>query len=95
MVVDLGIYLLVKVFIQFISAFILLCSFSTLAFTPTASQIEQFKKLPKAQQEALAKQYGVDVSTITGTNQSNNENNTEQKSTVGERAGARERAANR
>ena len=86
MVVDLGIYLLVKVFIQFISAFILLCSFSTLAFTPTASQIEQFKKLPKAQQEALAKQYGVDVSTITGTNQSNNENNTEQKSTVGERA---------
>ncbi|WP_076923767.1 SLBB domain-containing protein [Pseudoalteromonas sp. EB27] len=75
-----------KVFIQFISAFILLCSFSTLAFTPTASQIEQFKKLPKAQQEALAKQYGVDVSTITGTNQSNNENNTEQKSTVGERA---------
>jgi len=86
LVVDLGIYLLVKVFIQFISAFILLCSFSTLAFTPTASQIEQFKKLPKAQQEALAKQYGVDVSTITGTNQSNNENNTEQKSTVGERA---------
>ena len=86
MVVDLGIYLLVKVFTQFISAFILLCSFSTLAFTPTASQIEQFKKLPKAQQEALAKQYGVDVSTITGTNQSSNQNNTEQKSTVGERA---------
>jgi len=86
LVVDLGIYLLVKVFIQFISAFILLCSFSTLAFTPTASQIEQFKKLPKAQQEALAKQYGVDVSTITGTNQSSNQNNTEQKSTVGERA---------
>lgn len=36
------------------------------AFTPSASQIEQFKKLPKAQQEALAKQYGVDLSTITG-----------------------------
>ena len=86
MVVDLGIYLLVKVFIQFISAFILLCSFSALAFTPTASQIEQFKKLPKAQQEALAKQYGVDVSTITGTNQSNNQNNTEQQNSIGERA---------
>ncbi len=86
MVVDLGIYLLVKVFTQFISAFILLCSFSTLAFTPTASQIEQFKKLPKAQQEALAKQYGVDVSTITGTNQSNNQNNTEQQNSIGERA---------
>ncbi|MBH0060062.1 SLBB domain-containing protein [Pseudoalteromonas sp. NZS71] len=75
-----------KVFTQFISAFILLCSFSTLAFTPTASQIEQFKKLPKAQQEALAKQYGVDVSTITGTNQSNNQNNTEQQNSIGERA---------
>lgn len=86
MVVDLGIYLLVKVFTQFISAFILLCSFSTLAFTPTASQIEQFKKLPKAQQEALAKQYGVDISTITGTNQSNNQNNTEQQNSIGERA---------
>ena len=85
MVVDLGIYLLVKVFTQFISAFILLCSFSTLAFTPTASQIEQFKKLPKAQQEALAKQYGVDISTITGANQSNEENDKEQKSTIGER----------
>ncbi|WP_350635015.1 SLBB domain-containing protein [Pseudoalteromonas sp. GW168-MNA-CIBAN-0100] len=75
-----------KVFTQFISAFILLCSFSALAFTPTASQIEQFKKLPKAQQEALAKQYGVDVSTITGTNQSNNQNNTEQQNSIGERA---------
>ncbi|PKH92665.1 polysaccharide biosynthesis protein [Pseudoalteromonas sp. 78C3] len=75
-----------KVFTQFISAFILLCSFSTLAFTPTASQIEQFKKLPKAQQEALAKQYGVDISTITGTNQSNNQNNTEQQNSIGERA---------
>ncbi|KZN37368.1 SLBB domain-containing protein [Pseudoalteromonas luteoviolacea] len=34
------------------------------AFTPTPEQIEQFKKLPKAQQEALAKQYGVDLSSI-------------------------------
>lgn len=74
-----------KVFTQFISAFILLCSFSTLAFTPTASQLEQFKKLPKAQQEALAKQYGVDIATITGTNQSNTQNNTQQQSSIGER----------
>lgn len=74
-----------KVFAQFISAFILLCSFSTLAFTPTASQLEQFKKLPKAQQEALAKQYGVDIATITGTNQSNTQNNTQQQSSIGER----------
>ena len=74
-----------KVFTQFISAFILLCSFSTLAFTPTASQLEQFKKLPKAQQEALAKQYGVDISTITGANQSNTQNNTQHQSSIGER----------
>ncbi|MCZ4253678.1 SLBB domain-containing protein [Pseudoalteromonas shioyasakiensis] len=46
--------------------FLLLTSASVLAFTPTAAQIEQFKKLPRAQQEALAKQYGVDLSTITG-----------------------------
>ena len=74
-----------KVFTQFFSAFILLCSFSTMAFTPTASQIEQFKKLPKAQQEALAKQYGVDISTITGANQSNDADSNEQQSTIGER----------
>lgn len=30
----------------------------------SAEQIAQFKKLPKAQQEALAKQYGVDLSTL-------------------------------
>ncbi|KAA1162042.1 polysaccharide biosynthesis protein [Pseudoalteromonas fuliginea] len=74
-----------KVLTCFFSAFILLCSFSTLAFTPTASQLEQFKKLPKAQQEALAKQYGVDVSTITGTNQSSEQVETEQ-STIGQRS---------
>ncbi|KZW98861.1 polysaccharide biosynthesis protein [Pseudoalteromonas luteoviolacea] len=34
------------------------------AFSPTPEQIEQFKKLPKAQQEALAKQYGVDISSL-------------------------------
>jgi len=75
----------VKVFTQFFSAFVLLCSFSVLALTPTASQLEQFKKLPKAQQEALAKQYGVDLSTITGTNQSSEQVKTEQ-STIGQRS---------
>jgi protein involved in polysaccharide export with SLBB domain len=76
----------VKVLTYFFSAFVLLCSLSTLAFTPTASQIEQFKKLPKAQQEALAKQYGVDVSTITGTNQSNTQDGAQQQPTIGERS---------
>ena len=55
-----------------------------MAFTPTASQLEQFKKLPKSQQEALAKQYGVDISTITGSNQSSNQTPTSQP-TIGER----------
>lgn len=31
----------------------------------TPAQVEQFKSLPKAQQEALAKQYGVDLSQLT------------------------------
>ncbi|MBH0019507.1 SLBB domain-containing protein [Pseudoalteromonas sp. SWXJ133] len=75
-----------KVLTYFFSAFVLLCSLSTLAFTPTASQIEQFKKLPKAQQEALAKQYGVDVSTITGTNQPNTQDGAQQQPTIGERS---------
>jgi protein involved in polysaccharide export with SLBB domain len=35
------------------------------AFTPTAAQISQFQSLPKAQQEQLARQYGVDISTFT------------------------------
>lgn len=35
-----------------------------MAFTPSAAQINQFKNLPKAQQEALAQQYGVDLGSI-------------------------------
>ncbi|MFU2511029.1 SLBB domain-containing protein [Pseudoalteromonas sp. ASV78] len=53
-------------FKRFLITFLLLTTASAFAFTPSAAQIEQFKKLPKAQQEALAKQYGVDLSTITG-----------------------------
>lgn len=33
----------------------------SMAMTPTPQQIEQFKKLPKSQQKALAKQYGIDI----------------------------------
>ncbi|NMM42018.1 SLBB domain-containing protein [Pseudoalteromonas arctica] len=53
-------------FKRFLITFLLLTTASAFAFTPTASQIEQFKKLPKAQQEALAAQYGVDLTSITG-----------------------------
>lgn len=31
---------------------------------PTQAQIEQFKRLPRAQQEALARQYGIDISLL-------------------------------
>ena len=34
------------------------------AFAQSAAQIEQFKKLPRAQQEALASQYGVDLNAL-------------------------------
>ncbi|MCP3429108.1 SLBB domain-containing protein [Opacimonas viscosa] len=36
------------------------------AQTISPAQLEQFKKLPKAQQEALAKQYGVDLNAVMG-----------------------------
>lgn len=42
----------------------LLLSSMAAAATPTSAQIEQFKKLPKAQQQALAKQYGVDLDSL-------------------------------
>jgi len=35
---------------------------------PSQSQIEQFKKLPRAQQEALARQYGIDVNMLDSLN---------------------------
>ena len=41
-----------------------LFTFQISAAQPTAAQLEQFKQLPRAQQEALAKQYGVDLSQI-------------------------------
>lgn len=36
------------------------------AVTPTAAQINQFQSLPRAQQESLARQYGVDLNAISG-----------------------------
>ncbi len=92
LVVDLGKYLLVNVFKHLFSALVLICSFSALAFTPSASQIEQFKKLPKSQQQALAKQYGVDLSVITGSSQSSNQPQVEEP-TIGPRLVQQEQAA--
>ena len=47
--------------------------------TPTKQQIEQFKKLPKSQQEALAKKYGLDLSMLDS--QGNNSNQIEEENT--------------
>ncbi|MCP4324920.1 MAG: sugar transporter, partial [Alteromonadales bacterium] len=44
----------------------LFVSLSIFAQTPTPEQIAQFKQLPKAQQEQLAKQYGIPMSVING-----------------------------
>lgn len=52
-----------------VAAFILSCiSASAYSANFTASQQAQFQQLPRAQQEALAKQYGVDISDLTGNN---------------------------
>ena len=45
-------------------ALLLLASTFSVAQTPTAAQIEQFKRLPAAQQQALAQQYGVDLNAL-------------------------------
>ena len=59
------------------------------AATPTAEQIEMFSKLPKAQQESLARQYGVDLSAIT---QGNSGSNAEPSPTLNELVGQRSSA---
>jgi protein involved in polysaccharide export with SLBB domain len=82
----------VNVIKHLLSAFVLICSFSTLAFAPTAAQLEQFQKLPKSQQQALAKQYGVDISSLEGAGNASGKNNEQDKPTVGERNTADEQA---
>ena len=47
------------------SAVLLIQSSTSAAQTPSAAQIEQFKQLPASQQQALAKQYGIDLGALT------------------------------
>jgi polysaccharide export outer membrane protein len=47
------------------TAFIILTT-QAQAITPTPQMIEQFKQLPKAEQERVAKQYGIDPSVLSG-----------------------------
>ncbi|WP_425355822.1 SLBB domain-containing protein [Pseudoalteromonas carrageenovora] len=81
----LGTYALVKVLRYYISFLLIIFSANLLAFTPTAAQLEQFKNLPQAQQEALAKQYGVDLSTITGNQQTPQKSDPSTQSSINER----------
>ncbi|ABM02611.1 polysaccharide export protein [Psychromonas ingrahamii 37] len=49
----------------FSALMLLVGSFNALAATPTSAQIQQFKALPSAQQNALASQYGVNIDAVT------------------------------
>lgn len=52
--------------IRFVFSLALLIQSSiSFAQTPSAAQIEQFKQLPPSQQQAIAKQYGIDLNAIT------------------------------
>lgn len=54
------------------------------SFSPTPQQIEQFKNMPRAQQEALARQLGVDLSDFdTGTSGSTRQNDVDDVTAVG------------
>jgi protein involved in polysaccharide export with SLBB domain len=71
------------------SSALLALSMSVNAITPSAQQIEQFKNLPKAQQEALAKQYGINLDSLnspvrTKSDTFDSERSTTQPEAVGE-----------
>ena len=53
------------------------------AVTPSPQMLEQFRQLPRSEQEQLAKQYGIDLSTLTGGNSANAQ--VENPTVVGER----------
>ncbi|CCO59643.1 SLBB domain-containing protein [Vibrio nigripulchritudo] len=54
---------------RFLALCISTVSFSGIAASPTAAQMVQFKSLPKAQQEQLARQYGIDLNALPGAGQ--------------------------
>ncbi|NLQ19076.1 sugar transporter [Marinomonas sp. M1K-6] len=51
---------------RLIATLMMILAGNAVAFTPSAAQINQLKNLPKAQQEALARQYGVDLDSMMG-----------------------------
>lgn len=65
---------------RFTIAFIACASLATNAQTPTPAQIEQFKRLPPSQQQALARQMGIDLDSLV--------QSTNPQPAIGEPAGA-------
>ncbi len=57
------------------------------AITPSPQMIEQFKQLPKAEQERLARQYGIDPSMLSGRAGGNNSQTMESPNLVNPRTG--------
>lgn len=55
-----------NIFIKLLLLTVSFYSFHSMSAQPSAAQIAQFKKMPPAQQKALAKQFGVDIGSISG-----------------------------
>lgn len=51
----------------------LLLPLTAMAQSISSAQIEQFKQLPRAQQEALAERYGIDLDSLGSTSQGANQ----------------------
>ena len=64
-------------------------AFQVSAATPTPEQIEMFSKLPRAQQEALARQYGVNLDALTQKSSANSQPSPTLNELVGERVTTR------
>jgi polysaccharide export outer membrane protein len=64
-------------FVKYVACFLFFAlPFYTVAQTVTPAMMEQFKQLPKAQQEQLAKQYGIDLNELGLDSASQSETNT-------------------
>ncbi|MFT5161740.1 MAG: polysaccharide export outer membrane protein [Alteromonadaceae bacterium] len=70
----------IKVLLHRVLLFVVACvavtSLSAYSATPSKAQLDAFKQLPKAQQKAFARQYGIDLSVLNGMGKSqrNNQN---------------------
>ncbi|QCP03335.1 sugar transporter [Salinivibrio kushneri] len=63
------------------------------AATPTASQLQQLKQLPRAQQEQLARQYGLDLDSLSTSSSDNGQRNAKKAPQYPERIGGTDTVA--